>query len=82
MAKSTPSEKRYAKRYYETHPKEKEKKIKKQIAKQRANPKKFAKEQRDRYRDNKEYRDYKIKYAKDYYKRKKTSTNTRKRAKV
>lgn len=80
MAKSTPSEKRYAKRYYETHPQERQKKIRQQVAKQKANPKKFAKEQRERYRENKEYRDYKIKYAKDYYKRKKTSSSNRKRA--
>ena len=82
MAKSTQSEKRYAKRYYETHPQERRKKIKNQIAKQKANPKKFAKEQRERYHENKEYRDYKIKYAKEYYKKKKTSSGTRKRAKV
>ena len=76
MAKSTASEKRYAKRYYDTHPLKKREKIKKQIAKQKANPKKFAKIQRDRYHENEEYREYKIKYARDYYKRKKKTSGT------
>lgn len=72
MPKSTIAEKKYAKKYYETHPKERAKKIKKQIAKQKANPEKFAKEQRDRYHSNKEYRDYKIAYARNYLKKKGT----------
>lgn len=69
MPKATAKEKRYAKKYYESHPKERATKIAKQISKQKANPKKYAKEQRERYANNKEYRDYKIAYAKAYYKR-------------
>ena len=70
MAKSTEKEKQRAKRYYETHPKARQRKIDKQIAKQKANPKKYAKIQRERYREDKEYRDQKIEYAKRYQKRK------------
>lgn len=67
MAKSTTAEKRYAKKYYNSHPKEKAKKIAKQIKKQKQEPSKFAKSQRERYRTNSDYRAYKIKYAKQYY---------------
>lgn len=67
MAKSTKAEKAYAKKYYNSHPKQKAEKIKKQIAKQKRNPKEFAKNQRERYRTNAEYRAYKISYAKKYY---------------
>ena len=49
MAKSTPAEKRYAKRYYESHPKKKAEKIAKQVKKQQANKSKFARMQRERY---------------------------------
>lgn len=74
MGRSTEKEKKRAKRYYETHPQEREEKIRKQIAKQKANPKKYAKIQRDRYWDDKKYRDYKIAYAKAYYRRKAKSS--------
>ena len=67
MAKATKAEKAYAKKYYNTHPKQKAKKIKKQIQKQKDNPETYAKAQRERYRTNPEYRAYKIKYAKTYY---------------
>ena len=70
MAKSTEKEKARAKKYYETHPKARARIIAKQIAKQKANPKKYAKIQRDRYHEDKEYRDYKIEYAKRYQRRK------------
>lgn len=69
MAKSTPAEKRYAKRYYESHPKKKAEKIAKQVKKQQANKSKFAKLQRDRYHSNKAYKEYKIEYAKNYYRK-------------
>lgn len=69
MAKSTNAEKKAAKKYYETHPKEKAKKIAKQVAKQKANKSKFAKIQRERYHSNRDYREYKIDYAEDYYKK-------------
>lgn len=64
---STKAEKAYAKKYYNSHPKQKAEKIKKQIQKQKSNPKTFAKQQRERYRTNSEYRAYKIGYAKKYY---------------
>lgn len=69
MGKSTSAEKRAAKRYYDSHPKEKAKKIAKQVAKQKANKGKFAKIQRDRYHGNKEYKEYKIDYAENYYRK-------------
>ena len=83
MAKSTTAEKQYAKKYYRTHPKKREEKIENQLAKQRANPKKYAKIQRDRYHEDKEYRDYKIDYAREYRKKHKqgnTKTNKTRRA--
>lgn len=67
MPKSSLAERRYAKKYYESHPKQKKIKIAKQIAKQKDKPKEFAKMQRERYRTNSEYRAYKIEYAKKYY---------------
>lgn len=67
MAKSTLAEKKYAKKYYDSHPKQKAKKIAKQVKKQKEQPSKFAKSQRERYRTNSDYKAYKISYAKQYY---------------
>ncbi len=67
MPKSTKAERKYAKKYYESHPRKKAEKIKKQIQKQKESPSQFAKGQRERYRTNSEYRAYKIAYAKKYY---------------
>lgn len=75
MAQSTAKEKAYAREYYKTHPKQRQKAIDKQLAKQKANPKKYAKIQKKRYHSDKEYRDYKIEYARDYYKKNKYRYN-------
>lgn len=77
MPKTSSSKKAYNKRYYREHPKMKKELLENQNQKQRANPRKYAKIQRDRYHSNKEYRDYKIEYAKDYYKKHKKRLGNR-----
>lgn len=67
MAKSSNSEKKASKKYYDTHPKYREKKKKKQIAKQKANPKKYAEIDHKRYHTDSEYRKYRKNYNKKYY---------------
>lgn len=76
MAKTTAKKKAYNKKYYRTHPKKRQEMIDKQIAKQKANPEKYARKSREYYHKDKDYREYKIDYARDYrrkHKKRRTS---------
>ena len=68
MAKSTKSEKAYAKEYYRSHPAQKKEKIRKQVKKQQEHRTEYNAYQRERYHSNSAYRKYKIRYARNYYK--------------
>lgn len=63
MAKSS------SKSYYQKNKKYREELIRKETAKHKANKPKYAKEQREYYKDSEEYRKYKKRYAKEYRKR-------------
>ena len=56
------------KSYYQKNKKYRDELIKKETAKHKANRPKYAKEQREYYRDNEDYRKYKKKYAREYRK--------------
>lgn len=75
MAKTTVSEKKYNKRYYEKH---KQKIIDEVQEKQKSNRPKYNKEKREYYADNEDYRKYKRKYAKEYRKREPIKSKARK----
>ena len=64
MATKKPSQKSY----YQKNKKYREELIRKETAKHKANRPKYAKEQRDYYADNEDYRKYKKAYAKKYRK--------------
>ena len=58
-----------SKSYYQKNKKYREELIRKETAKHKANRPKYAKEQRDYYADNEDYRKYKKRYSKEYKKR-------------
>lgn len=75
MARTTAKEKKYNKEYYKKH---KEKIISKNIKRHKANKPKYAKESREYYADNPDYRRYKKNYAKRYRKENYTKSLARK----
>lgn len=66
------------KSYYQKHSKYRKKLIAEETAKHKANRPKYAKEQREYYRENEEYREYKKKYAKRYRKKEPIKSRARK----
>lgn len=66
------------KSYYQKNKKYREELIAKETAKHKANRPKYAKEAREYYAENEDYRTYKRKYAKSYRKREKIKSKARK----
>lgn len=67
MGKSTTSEKKASKKYYDTHPKYREKKKAKVKEDEKKNPEKYRKIDAKRYRTDAGYRKYRKNYNKKYY---------------
>lgn len=75
MAKTTTSEKKYNKKYYDKNKEE----IKTRVQKnQKSNKPKYNKSKREYYKDNEDYRVYKRKYAKEYRKKEPVKSKARK----
>lgn len=66
------------KSYYQKNKKYRDELIKKETAKHKANRPKYAKEQREYYQENEDYRKYKRKYAREYRKREPIKSRARK----
>ena len=75
MPKTTTSEKKYNKQYYEKH---KKKIIKDVQSKQKSNKKEYNKDKREYYAKNEDYRKYKRAYAKKYRKEEPIKSKARK----
>lgn len=73
-----PTKKSSQKSYYQKNKKYREELIRKETAKHKANRPKYAKEQREYYADNPDYRAYKKKYAKEYRKKEPLKSKARK----
>lgn len=66
------------KSYYQKNKKYREELIRKETAKHKANRPKYAKEQREYYKESESYREYKRKYAKEYRKKEPVKSKSRK----
>ena len=66
------------KSYYQKNKKYREALIRKETAKHKANRPKYAKEQREYYAENEDYKKYKRAYAREYRRREKIKSKARK----